>query len=78
MISLTLCGVSGVYAQAALEKPDCNAANIAGIEEKIAKMNDGPRKITASTEIKAAKDMLSNGMTEECQDNLLKASLQTK
>ena len=66
------------YAQTTLEKPACNAANIASTEEKLARMKDGPQKQTASTEIEAAKDMLSKGKTEDCQDHLLKATLQTK
>jgi hypothetical protein len=83
---LTLCSIitavfalsASAYAQSTLEKPECNKANISSTEEKIAKMKDGPQKKTASTEIEAAKAMLSNKKTEDCQDHLLKATLQTK
>src|ERR1700712_362494 len=70
--------IASANAQTTLEKPECNAVNIAGVEEKIAKMKDGPQKQTASTEIEAAKAMLSNKKTEDCQTHLLKATLQTK
>ena len=70
--------VAPARAQTTLEKPECNTVNISGIEEKITKMKDGPQKKTASTEIEAAKMMLSSKKTEECQDHLLKATLQTK
>ena len=46
--------------------------------KSIAKMRDGPQRQTASTEIEAAKDMLSKGKTGDCEDHLLKATLQTK
>lgn len=69
---------TNTFAQTTLEKPDCSKVNIAGLEDKIAKMKDGPQKKTASSEIEAAKAMLSNKKTEECQDHLLKATLQTK
>jgi hypothetical protein len=65
-------------AQATLEKPECNKANIAGTEEKIAKMKDGEQKNTASTEVAAAKELLAKGKIEDCQTRLLKAAVQTK
>ena len=66
-------------AQTVLDKPECTKANIASTEEKITKMKDGdPKKTTASSEIAAAKDMLSRNKTEDCQDHLQKAVLQTK
>ncbi len=69
---------ASAHAQSTLEKAECNTVNIAGIEEKIAKMKDGPQKQTASMEIEAAKAMLSDKKTEDCQTHLLKATLQTK
>jgi hypothetical protein len=65
-------------AQATLQKPECNKANITSTEEKIAKMKHGEQKTTASTEVAAAKDMLAKGKIEDCQAHLLKAAVQTK
>lgn len=78
LVVTTALSIASAHAQSTLEKPECSKANIAGLEEKIAKMKDGPQKQTASTEIEAAKAMLSNKKTEDCQDHLLKATLQTK
>jgi hypothetical protein len=65
-------------AQSTLQKPDCNSANIASTQEKIAAMKDSPQKSTATSEIAAAKASLSQGNTADCQDHLLKATVQTK
>jgi hypothetical protein len=65
-------------AQSTLQKPNCTSANITSTEEKIAAMKEGPQKATATTEIAAAKDTLSQGNDADCQDHLLKATLQTK
>ena len=62
-----------------LDKPECTKANIDSTGEKIAKMKEGdPKKATASSEIESAKEMMSKGNTEECQNHLQKAVLQTK
>ena len=61
-----------------LEKPECTKANIESTAEKVEKMKDGRNKETAATEIATAKEMLASGKTEDCQNALLKASVQTK
>jgi hypothetical protein len=76
--AMTILAATPAAAQAPLDKPACNKANIASTEEKIAKMKDGAQKTTASNEVAAAKDMLAKGKTEDCQAHLLKASVQTK
>jgi hypothetical protein len=78
IIAMTILAATTAVAQPTLEKPECNKANIASTEEKIAKMKDGEQKTTASNEIGAAKEMLANGKTEDCQTHLLKAAVQTK
>jgi hypothetical protein len=78
MIAMGILAATPAAAQVTLEKPECSKANIAGTEEKVAKMKDGPQKTTASTEIAAAKDMLAKGKIEDCQGHLLKAAVQTK
>jgi hypothetical protein len=78
MTAVAILAATPAAAQATLDKPECNKANIAGTEEKIAKMKDGPQKTTASTEVAAAKDMLAKGKIEDCQGHLLKAAVQTK
>jgi hypothetical protein len=65
-------------AQTSLQKPACNAAIIETTEQKIAAMKDGPQKRTATLEIAAAKATLAKKATAECQNHLLKATLQTK
>jgi hypothetical protein len=75
---MAILAATPIAAQTALQKPECNKANIASTEEKIAKMKDGQQKTTATTEIAAAKDMLAKGKTEDCQTHLLKAAVQTK
>lgn len=61
-----------------LEKPECTKANIDSTDEKVGKMKDGKQKSTATAEIALARDNLAKGQTEECQNHLLKASVQTK
>jgi hypothetical protein len=78
MTAMAILAATPAAAQATLDKPECNKANIAGTEEKIAKMKDGAQKTTASTEVAAAKDMLAKGKIEDCQGHLLKAAVQTK
>jgi hypothetical protein len=78
MTAMAILAATPAAAQAMLEKPECNKANIAGTEQKIAKMKDGVQKTTASTEVAAAKDMLAKGRIEDCQAHLLKAAVQTK
>lgn len=65
-------------AQVTLEKPACSTDLISATDDKIGRMKDGPQKTTATTEIAAARQALSEGKTELCQDHLLKATLQTK
>jgi hypothetical protein len=76
--AMSILAASSVAAQATLEKPECNKANITSTEEKIAKMKDGEQKKAASTEIGAAKELLAKGKIEDCQAHLLKAAVQTK
>jgi hypothetical protein len=76
--AMAILAAAPAAAQATLEKPECNKANITSTEEKIAKMKDGDQKKTAATEIGAAKDMLAKGKIEDCQGHLLKAAVQTK
>jgi hypothetical protein len=78
IIAAAVLAASPAAAQATLQKPECNKANITSTEEKIAKMKDGAQKTTASTEVAAAKDMLAKGKIEDCQGHLLKAAVQTK
>ena len=78
MTAMAILAATPAAGQATLEKPECNKANIAGTEEKIARMKDGAQKMTASTEVAAAKDMLAKGKIEDCQAHLLKAAVQTK
>jgi hypothetical protein len=78
MTAMAILAATPAAAQATLEKPECNKANIAGTEEKIAKMKDGAQKTTASTEVAAAKELLAKGKIEDCQAHLLKAAVQTK
>jgi hypothetical protein len=78
MTAMAILAATPAAAQATLDKPECNKANIAGTEEKIAKMKDGARKTTASTEVAAAKELLAKGKIEDCQAHLLKAAVQTK
>jgi hypothetical protein len=78
MTAMAILAATPASAQATLDKPECNKANIAGTEEKIAKMKDGPQKTTASTEVAAAKELLAKGKIEDCQAHLLKAAVQTK
>jgi hypothetical protein len=61
-----------------LQTRDCNAANIAFVVEAIGKMPDSKQKATASQEIDAAKQAMTDGHTDDCKDHLLKATLQTK
>jgi hypothetical protein len=76
--AIAILAATPAAAQATLEKPECSKANIASTEEKVAKMKDGEQKTTASTEVAAAKDMLTEGKIEDCQGHLLKAAVQTK
>jgi hypothetical protein len=78
MTAMAILAATPAAAQATLDKPECTKANIAGTEEKIAKMKDGAQKTTASTEVAAAKELLAKGKIEDCQARLLKASVQTK
>jgi hypothetical protein len=78
MTAMAILAATPAAAQATLDKPECNKANIAGTEEKIAKMKDGAQKTTASTEVAAAKELLAKGKIEDCQAHLLKAAVQTK
>jgi hypothetical protein len=78
MTAMAILAATPAAAQSALEKPQCNKANIASTEEKITKMKDGEQKKTASNEIAAAKEMLAKGKIEDCQGHLLKAAVQTK
>jgi hypothetical protein len=78
LAAMTILAATAAVAQPALEKPECNKANIASTEEKIAKMKDGEQKKTATTEIGAAKELLAKGKIEDCQTHLLKAAVQTK
>jgi hypothetical protein len=78
MTAMVILAATPAAAQATLDKPECNKANIAGTEEKIAKMKDGVQKTTASTEVAAAKELLAKGKIEDCQAHLLKAAVQTK
>jgi hypothetical protein len=78
MTAMAILAATPAAAQATREKPECNKANIAGTEEKIAKMKDGAQKTTASTEVAAAKELLAKGKIEDCQAHLLKAAVQTK
>ena len=79
LVFAALLASQAAYAQTTtLEKPDCTGATIAGIDEKIGKMKDGPQKTTAATEIATAKDMQAKGKIDDCQTALLKATLQTK
>ena len=78
MTAMALLAATSAAAQATLERPECNKANIASTEEKIAKMKDGEQKTTASTEVAAAKELLAKGKIEDCQTHLLKAAVQTK
>lgn len=75
---LLLLSAAPANAQTALQKPECNAAIIASTEQKIESMKNGPQKQTAVMEIAAARQTMAQGKTEECQDHLLKAALQTK
>jgi hypothetical protein len=78
MTAMAILAATPAAAQATLDKPECTKANIAGTEEKIAKMKDGAQKTTASTEVAAAKELLAKGKIEDCQAHLLKAAVQTK
>lgn len=78
MTAMAILAATPAAAQATLDKPECNKANIASTEEKIARMKDGAQKTTASTEVAAAKDLLAKGNIGDCQDHLLKAAVQTK
>jgi hypothetical protein len=78
IIAAAVLAATPAAAQATLQKPECNKANITSTEEKIAKMKDGEQKKTASTEVAAAKELLAKGKIEDCQDHLLKAAVQTK
>jgi hypothetical protein len=78
MTAMAILAATPAYAQATLDKPECTKANIAGTEEKIARMKDGAQKTTASTEVAAAKELLVKGKIEDCQAHLLKAAVQTK
>ena len=78
MTAMAILAATPAAAQGTLEKPECNKANIAGTEAKIARMNDGTQKTTASTEVAAAKELLAKGKIEDCQAHLLKAAVQTK
>jgi hypothetical protein len=78
MTAMAILTAAPAAAQATLEKPECNKANITSTEEKIAKMKEGEQKKTAATEIGAAKELLAKGKIEDCQAHLLKAAVQTK
>jgi hypothetical protein len=78
MTAMAILAATPAAAQATLDKPECTKANIAGTEEKIARMKDGVQKTTASTEVAAAKELLAKGKIEDCQAHLLKAAVQTK
>ena len=78
MIGAALLSLSVPAMAQTLEKPDCSKTNIESIEEKVVKMKDARNKKTAATEIATAKEMLASGKTEDCQNALLKASVQTK
>lgn len=74
----TIAASPHAVAQTPLQKPECSAALIDVTDKKVLAMKDGPQKTTATTEIAAARQTLSQGKIEECQDHLLKANLQTK
>ncbi len=76
--AMTLLALCAPAAAQTLEKPECTKANIDSTEEKVVKMKDGRNKETAEAEIATAKEMLAGGKTEDCQNALLKASVQTK
>jgi hypothetical protein len=78
MTAMVILAATPAAAQATLEKPECNKANITSTEEKIAKMKDGEQKKTAATEIGVAKELFAKGKIEDCQAHLLKAAVQTK
>lgn len=78
LLLLLLLSAAPANAQTALQKPECDAAIIASTEQKIEAMKNGPQKQTAVVEIAAARQAMVQGKTEECQDHLLKAALQTK
>lgn len=65
-------------AQEPLRKPTCNAAAISQLEEKLTEMKDGRQKTTATSEVASARERLGQGQLDECQDHLLKATVQMK
>jgi hypothetical protein len=77
IIALAVLTATGAAAQN-LQTRECNAANIAFVVEAIGKMPDSKQKATASEEIDATKQAMTEGRVDDCKDHLLKATLQTK